>query len=202
MCWNFEGQQCGIKIGTQGNLSHDISSDSFESDNLWEHTYFTLVYDDSNIEGFIIYVIINALDHMQVMSRPLPWSHNECDGVSNHQPHDCLRNRLFRRRSKKTAKLRVTDLREGNSLVTGEFPAQRASDTEYVSIWWRHHGITQIHNKKRTQMCFYRTIQHTKGLEAHMWCWTGSSMVQAMACRHFGHMRLTEPVMTCSQLNR
>ena len=25
--------------------------------------------------------------------------------------------------------------------VTGEFPAQRASNTENVSIWWRHHDI-------------------------------------------------------------
>ena len=32
------------------------------------------------------------------------WRHNECDGVSNHQPHDCLLKRLFRRRSKKTSK--------------------------------------------------------------------------------------------------
>ena len=31
----------------------------------------------------------------------LQWRHNECDGVSNHQPHDCLLNRLFRRVSKK-----------------------------------------------------------------------------------------------------
>ena len=29
------------------------------------------------------------------------WRHNEHDGVSNHQPHSCLLNRLFRRRSKK-----------------------------------------------------------------------------------------------------
>ena len=28
---------------------------------------------------------------------------------------------------------------EGNSPVTGEIPAQRASNTENVSIWWRHH---------------------------------------------------------------
>ena len=28
----------------------------------------------------------------------------------------------------------------GNSLVTGEFPAQRASNAENVSIWWRHHN--------------------------------------------------------------
>ena len=33
---------------------------------------------------------------------------------------------------------------EGNSVVTGEFPAQRASDMENVSIWWRHHAaLTQ-----------------------------------------------------------
>ena len=29
----------------------------------------------------------------------------------------------------------------GNSPVTGEFPAQRASNAENVSIWWRHHVI-------------------------------------------------------------
>ena len=44
------------------------------------------------------------------------WRHNERDGVSNHQPHDCLLNGLFRRRSKKTSKLRVTGLCVGNSL--------------------------------------------------------------------------------------
>ena len=48
--------------------------------------------------------------------------------------------RLFRRRSKKTSKLRVTGLCVGNSTGTGEFPAQMASNAEKVSIWWRHHG--------------------------------------------------------------
>ena len=66
-------------------------------------------------------------------------SHNEWDGVPNHQPHDCLLNRFFRRRSKKTSKLRVIGLCAGNSSVTGEFPAQMASNAENVSIWWRHH---------------------------------------------------------------
>ena len=69
----------------------------------------------------------------------LEWRHNGRDGVSNHQPHECLLNRLFRRRSKKTPKLRVTGLCEGNSPVTGEFPAQMASNAENASIWWRHH---------------------------------------------------------------
>ena len=50
--------------------------------------------------------------------KTLQWRHNEGDGVSNHQPHDCLLNRLFRRRSKKTSKLLVTGLCEGNSPVT------------------------------------------------------------------------------------
>ena len=54
--------------------------------------------------------------------------------------HDCFLNRLFRRRSKKTSKLRVTGLCAGNSPGTGEFPAQMASNAENVSIWWRHHG--------------------------------------------------------------
>ena len=45
----------------------------------------------------------------------------------------------LRRRSKKTSKLHVTGLCEGNSPVTGEYPAQRASKAENVYIWWRHH---------------------------------------------------------------
>ena len=46
---------------------------------------------------------------------------------------DCLFNRLLSRRSKKTPKLRVTGL--------CEFPSQRASNTENVSIWWRQHDF-------------------------------------------------------------
>ena len=69
----------------------------------------------------------------------LRWRDNDHAGVSNSQPHGCLLNRLFRRKSKKTSKLRVTGLCAGNSPGTGEFPAQMASYTENVSIWWRHH---------------------------------------------------------------
>ena len=121
-----------------------------------------------------------------VADAALHWRHNDHDGVSNHQPHGCLLNRLFRRRSKKQSKLRVTDLCAGNSpgpvnsphkgpvtrkmfpfddvimgkncdcrypgrplvrivtvdalLPLKEFPAQRTSYAENVSIWWRHHG--------------------------------------------------------------
>ena len=70
----------------------------------------------------------------------LQWLHNGSHGVSNHQPHHCLLNRLFRHKSKKTSKFRVTGLCAGNSPVTGEFSAQMASNAENVSIWWRHHA--------------------------------------------------------------
>ena len=72
----------------------------------------------------------------------LQWRHNERNDVSNHQPHDCLLIRVFRRRSKKTSKLRVTGLCEGNLPMTGEFPAQRTSNAGNVSIWLRHPDIT------------------------------------------------------------
>ena len=59
-------------------------------------------------------------------------------------PASWLFNRLFKRRSKKTAKLRVTGLCEGNSPVTGEFPPQRASNAENVSNWWRQYEYQLI----------------------------------------------------------
>ena len=69
----------------------------------------------------------------------LQWRHNGRDGVSNHEPRDCLLNRVYRRRSKKTSKLRITGLCAWNSPVTGESRTQMTSNEENVSIWWRHH---------------------------------------------------------------
>ena len=81
---------------------------------------------------------------------PSDWSvslhlrHNGHDSVSSHQPHDCLLNRLFSRRSKKISKLRVTGLCAGNSPETGEFSAQMVSNAENVPIWWRHHDMSAV----------------------------------------------------------
>ena len=66
----------------------------------------------------------------------LQWRHNGSDSVSNHQPHDCLLNRLFKENIKAPRHRPVC----GNSPGTDEFPAQMASYAENVSIWWRHHG--------------------------------------------------------------
>ena len=75
---------------------------------------------------------------------PLQWRHTERDGISSHRRLERLLNRVLWRRSKKTSKLRVTCLCEGNSPVTGEFRAQRSSNTENVSMWWRHHAMAVL----------------------------------------------------------
>ena len=86
------------------------------------------------------------------------------DGVSIQQPHDCLLNRLFRRKSKKTSQLRVTGFCAGNSPVTGEFPAQMGSNAENVSIWWRHHVFTYTVQCRHYAAHFLQNVlnRHTK----------------------------------------
>ena len=87
-----------------------------------------------NMKPNAVYCYWNIVDDVA-----LPWRHNGRDGVSNHQPHDCVLNRSVRRRSKKTSKLRVTGLCAGISPVTSEFPAQSPVMRKNVSIGWRHH---------------------------------------------------------------
>ena len=91
-----------------------------------------------NVTGFVFSVSLFT-------DASLQWCHNECDGISNHWCLDCLLKRLFRRRSKKPSKLHVTGLCEGNSLVTGEFPTQRSSNVEHVSIWCQHRVWIDLH---------------------------------------------------------
>ena len=60
---------------------------------------------------------------LKIKWRPLQWRHFERDGVSNHQPHDCLFNYFFRRKLMKTSKLRVTGRITGP--LRGEFTGDR-----------------------------------------------------------------------------
>ena len=112
------------------------------TDLLWFIVVLCILYNVSYAEIHCHCDTCTAIVGRTRKSITLQWCHNEHDGVSNHQPHDCLLNRLFRRRSKKTSKLRVTGYCGGNSPVTGEFPAQRASNAENVSTWWRHHEFS------------------------------------------------------------
>ena len=93
------------------------------------------------------------------------WRHNGRDSDSNHQPHGCLLNRLFSRRSRKTSRLCVTGLCVGNSPGTGEFTAQMASNAENVSIWWRHQNSNLLFN--------------ATGLET----WISECSIQAIICQ-------------------
>ena len=68
----------------------------------------------------------------------LQWRHNERYGV----------------RPKKTSKLCVIGLCEGNSPVTVEFRQQKASNAENVSIWWRHHVVGKCSLKMSTRAGF------------------------------------------------
>ena len=107
---------------------------------------------------------------------PLQWHHNGRDGVSKHQIHDCLLSRLFRRRSKKISKLRVTGLCAGNSPMTDEFPTQRASNAENVSIRWRHHAKTKHY------WSYVRKPPIISGLPLQRTCNSGSVLMSL--CRH------------------
>ena len=106
-----------------------------------------------------------------ILTIPLSRRHNGRDGISNHRRFDCLLNRLFSRRSKKTSKFRVTGFCEGNSLMTGQFPSQRASNAENVSIWWRHH-VASIPNE-----CKYREHTTTHVFRRRWNRWFGREMM-------------------------
>ena len=108
----------------------------------------------------------HAVPSIQIYTS-LQWLHYGRDGVSNHQPHDCLLNRLFGRRSKKKSKLRVTGLCAGNSPGTGEFPTQMASNTLkcfhlMTSSWlspeqrWKAiHSLWSVYHQKFPTRLFY-----------------------------------------------
>ena len=106
----------------------------------WFETPLRSLWRHCNVQRNLVWAVHRTPKEDRLLKLALQWRYNERDGLSNHQPIHCLLNRLFKCRSKKR-KLRVTGLCEGNSPVTGEFPAQMASNAEYVSIWWRHHGL-------------------------------------------------------------
>ena len=69
----------------------------------------------------------------------LRWRHNDHAGVSNHQPHGCLLNSSFRRKSKKTSKLRVTgfvrEIHRGPVNFPHKWPVTRKCFHLMTSSW-------------------------------------------------------------------
>ena len=62
----------------------------------------------SHLNRYMIFTFISDRCHPDIT-----FVLDEHHGVSNHRSRDCVFNRLFRRRPKKTSKLTVTGLREG-----------------------------------------------------------------------------------------
>ena len=99
----------------------------------------------------------------------LQWRHNELDGVSKQQPHGCLLNRLFGRRSKKTSKPRVTGLcvcvcvgGGGGGGFTGDrwIPSPRLPARSHD---WRPLNVRWLNNSKNigsylTKICMHNLI--------------------------------------------
>ena len=136
-----EPQMTDIRVFPNWSLINGSSRSGWMKANITQHKSLSgLTRSQSFISIHVDYIKCVKMSTVNIPKSALQWHHNERDGVSNHQPHDCSFNRLFRHRSKKTSKLRVTGLCEGNSAVTVEFPAQRASNAESYSIWWHHHG--------------------------------------------------------------
>ena len=71
----------------------------------------------------------------------LRWRHNGHDGVSIHQPHDCLLNRLFGCRSKKTSKLGVTACTEISLDLLFVVKINVGN-----SLQWRYNGLERVSN--------------------------------------------------------
>ena len=61
--------------------------------------------------------------------------------VPYHRPFERLLNNLLWSTSKKHQSSALLAVCNGSSPVTGEFPAQMASNAEYVSILWRHQTL-------------------------------------------------------------
>ena len=141
---------CSLMIWANNRIHYDLIVVWPNADPVHRHIYVALgemSWFESNAVRFCFEQTSaeDAHNKQVQLYRPscvtLEWRHNGHNGVSNHQPHDCLLNHLFSHRSKKTSKACVTGLCDGNSVVTGEFPAQRASNMEKASIWWHHHEI-------------------------------------------------------------
>ena len=94
---------------------------------------------------------------------------------SSQKSMHCILNCLFRCRSKKTQKLRVSGLCEENSPVTSEFPAQKASNKERCFhlvtlsglLPYNSHIATEPFNFQSCRHIFFRGIWPVDTLWKH-----------------------------------
>ena len=70
----------------------------------------------------------------------LQWRHNEHDGVSNHQPHDCLLNRLFKAQIKENIKASRHWPLYGEFTGDRWIPRTNGQLRGNISFWLRHNA--------------------------------------------------------------
>ena len=94
-------------------------------------------------------IVVATHGNGNIMFTTLQWRHNGRDGVSNHQPHNCLLNRVLRNRWKKTIKA------PRHWLLWGEFIGHR----------WIPLTKGQLHEKcfhLMTSSCRFSPLVHWK----------------------------------------
>ena len=123
-------QSVGLKIGHR--CGGDIKDGSVA------YPIFTRNVTGYQIKQYVNLVCLLFRDGISLQRR-----HNGSDRVSNHQPHYCLLNRLFGRRSKKHHSSASLAFVRGihRSPVNSPHKGQWLGD---VSIWWRHHVASLI----------------------------------------------------------
>ena len=102
------------------------------------------------------------------------WRHNDHDGVSNHQPRGCLLNRLFRRRSKKTSKLRVAGICAENSPGPVKSPHKGPATRKtflfdnvimiHANLYPQQNGQETHQDKKRSKIILQLVIKISFGI--------------------------------------
>ena len=123
-CW-CSGDVGGLGISIHGTHLSLPKYSSFGS--------YNVMIVDVYWSALCLVQVAKPLISVSRVKKTFKWGrHNECDCVSKHRRLDGLLNHLFGRRTKKSSKLRVTGLCEGNSPMTGEFPSQRASNAKNV----------------------------------------------------------------------
>ena len=130
--------------------------------------YWATVFLLNTFPSYLPHYISNVITFAKALVGPPPISFRTS-----------LLKRLFRCRSKKRSKLRVTGLFAGNSPATGEFPAQMASNAENASIWWRHHDTVTTPDKNQVKSIALYILRNyanestlLQWISTYLWGWT------------------------------
>ena len=94
---------------------------------------------------FVLASPINHYDFIRISHSTAPWSTvHYNDVIMGAMASQITRFTIVYSTGYSDVDKKNTAVCAGNSPVTGEFPAQMASNTENVSIWWRHYALNLL----------------------------------------------------------